>query len=252
MADGFLYETHLHTSEGSACARCSGADYKEHMISRGYRGMIVTDHFFNGNSCIDRNLPWDKRVRLYMQGYERALETAGADFDVLFGIEFNFEGDEYLIYGADEKWLLDNSDIMELTRREVYARVHQADAIMVQAHPFRERDYLADIKLCPQISDAIEAYNARNDDNMNALAFQYAKGLKLPMTAGSDIHYPYEGAMGGMLLPCRISSSAEYAALLMEGKAKPVMTCDGRISEIASERSLTIPSCKSSKPVLYM
>ena len=47
---GYLYETHLHTCEASKCGRVHGEDYISYMMDKGYSGMIVTDHFFTGNS----------------------------------------------------------------------------------------------------------------------------------------------------------------------------------------------------------
>lgn len=239
----YLYETHLHTSEGSACGKVRGAAYIDHMISRGYDGMIVTDHFFNGNCAIIDDLPWDAKVARYMEGYRNALAAAeGRDFDVLFGVEFNFEGDEYLLYGVDERWLLENEDIMWQTRREVYRRVHSAGAVMVHAHPYRERFYLSDIKLTPGICDGIEVYNAANADNQNALAYRYATELGLPMTAGSDIHYYHDKPMGGVLLPQRIGSASEYADILTGGGAVPVRVMNGSAHDVRDIEELTVPS----------
>ena len=48
----YKYETHLHTSQASACASASGDDYIEKYIQAGYAGIIVTDHFFQGNTCV--------------------------------------------------------------------------------------------------------------------------------------------------------------------------------------------------------
>ena len=94
---GYLYETHLHTSEASACGKVSGSDYIDFMKDRGFQGMFVTDHFFNGNSCVPQYFPWEKKVERYVTGYKKAQEAArGKDFDVLFGVEYNFHGDEYL------------------------------------------------------------------------------------------------------------------------------------------------------------
>ena len=42
--------------------------YKE----EGYTGIIVTDHFFNGNTTVPRDLPWEERVELFCKGYENA------------------------------------------------------------------------------------------------------------------------------------------------------------------------------------
>ncbi len=250
---GFLYETHLHTSQASKCGRARGADYIDFMLSRGFSGLIVTDHFFNGNTCIDQTLPWDIRVDIYMSGYEEALETArGRDFNVMFGIEFNFDRDEYLIYGVDRRWLLDNDDILELSHHEVRDRVHQAGAIMVQAHPYRERDYISTINLCPDICDGIEIYNAANPDNQNALGYQYAVKLGLPMTAGSDIHFLNDNAMGGMLFDEKITDVRDYAHAVLERRGTPVREHKGIITPVTEFPELTVPSEGPSLPVRYV
>lgn len=224
----YVFETHLHTCQGSACGVAHGWEYIEYMRQQGFDGFIVTDHFFNGNCAVPKNLPWNERVDMYMSGYEEALETSrGSNITVLFGIEYNFQGDEYLIYGPGRKWLLENPDILEQDRQEVYRRVHQGGGIMVQAHPYRERGYLSAIHLTSSICDGIEVYNAANKPNMNALAYEYAKKLKLPMTAGSDIHYMYDGDKGAMLLDEKPETTADYADMLLKGKAKCVIVREG-------------------------
>ena len=250
---GYLYETHLHTSEASACGKVSGSDYTDFMIDRGYQGMIVTDHFFNGNSCIPRELPWSDRVAQYMSGYEKALDSAkGRDFDVFFGVEFCFEGDEYLIYGVDGKWLLENDDILGCSRREVHQRVHEARGIMIQAHPYRERDYLKDIRLTPDITDGIEIYNAANPDNQNALAYQYALELGVPVTAGSDIHFHHENALGGMLFPRRLESIEEYVSAVMKREGVPVRVLNGELRPVEELRELKEPEEQPTLPVFSL
>ena len=253
MITGYLYETHLHTSEVSACGKIRGADYVDYMISRGYNGMFVTDHFFNGNCAVDSRLDWKERVDGFACGYRNALEAAaGKDFDVLFGIEFNFDGDEYLIYGVDIGWIKDNDDITCVPRREVYHRVSQAKGIMIQAHPFRERSYLSDIKLTSDICDGIEVFNAGNTPNQNALALRYARKLGLPMTSGSDIHRQDDRAMGGMILPQRIREPGEYVDAVRSGEAVPVRVYNGTVTKVTEIAEFMTRPDDPSFPVHYM
>ena len=170
----YIYETHLHTIEGSACSDTPAKEYIEHMKAIGYSGMIVTDHFFNGNTAVPRSLPWTEWVEQYCKGYEHALEAAkDADFDVFFGAEVCFQGDEYLLYGIDKEWLKKTPEILDMTRPELYAAVHAIGGIMLQAHPYRERGYLNTIHLAPNDVDGIEGFNAENPDYQNALCYQY-------------------------------------------------------------------------------
>ena len=251
---GYLYETHLHTCEASACGKVHGEDYISYMMNKGYSGMVVTDHFFNGNTCVPSDLSWKERVEIYCSGYERALKAAeGKDFNVMFGVEFNFNKDEYLIYGVDKKWLIDNECIMQMTRRELYDAVHKAGGIMIQAHPFRERDYLSDIKLAPAAAvDGIEVYNAANSANMNALGFEYCTKLGLPMTAGSDIHYFHDREMGGMLFDDKIGSVRELAQALISRKGIPVsVSNDGTITPVVQMREQTVSTELPVLEVIY-
>ncbi|MBR6402232.1 MAG: hypothetical protein IKS48_02475 [Eubacterium sp.] len=238
----YIYETHSHTSQASACGRVQGKDYIDYMQKEGFDGMIITDHFFNGNSCVPKDLTWKERVDMYVSGYEDAKKAAdGTDFNVMFGIEYNFHGDEYLIYGVDKMWLLENEDIMDKSREEVYACVHDGGGIMVQAHPYRERDYLDTIYLMPSITDGIEIYNAANEDYMNALAYCYAKEMKVPVTAGSDIHFFYDGPKGGMMFEDRIDTVNDYAKALMAGKGIPVVLHGGKVTPVEEQANLRIP-----------
>jgi len=248
---GYLYETHLHTSEASACGKVSGSDYIDFMMSRGFSGMFVTDHFFNGNSSVPKYFSWKEKVKRYVSGYEKALAAAkGRDFDVLFAVEYNFNGDEYLIYGVDEAWLLANEDILRCSKEEVYRRVHEAGGIMIQAHPYRERDYLQDIRLTPAICDGIEIYNAANPDNQNALAYRYALELSVPMTAGSDIHFFHNDPMGGMLLPERLHSPAEFVDAVQNREGVPVKVMNGEMIPVTEIKELTESVEDPTLPVL--
>lgn len=187
--ESFIYETHMHTSQASACGRSAGKEYIQKYIDAGYSGIIITDHFFRGNCGIDKSLPWEQRVHLFCQGYEDAKEAGcKLNFPVFFGWEENYEGDEYLIYGIDEKWMIEHPEMEKWTRLEQYRQVHLAGGCVVQAHPFRERDYIKTIHLSTRCVDAVEGVNSANSPECNALAVRYAQMLGLPITGGSDNH----------------------------------------------------------------
>ena len=249
----YLYETHLHTCEASACGKTPGKDYISFMLEKGYSGIIVTDHFFNGNSCVPRELPWKERVELYCKGFEHACEASrGSGLSVFFGIEFNFEGDEYLLYGVDKEWLLSHPEILSYSRKEVYAAVHEGGGVMIQAHPYRERDYLNAIHLTPDVCDGIEVFNAGNKDYMNALAYHYALDLGLPMTAGSDIHHTvtFETApMGAVAFEEKLTSARDYARAVLAGKGTPVMVWPDKVIPVSQVPEQCVISAQPTLPV---
>ena len=253
----YIYETHLHTMEGSACSNTLAEDYIDYMIGLGYSGIIVTDHFFNGNCAVPKDLPWDKKVELYCSGYKHAAEAAkDKGLAVFFGIEYNFDGDEYLLYGVDEDWLLSNPDIMQKDRFEVYEAVHSAGGIMVQAHPYRERGYLKAIHLTPELCDGAEIFNAGNPDWQDALGYQYANDRNFLFSAGSDIHNFSQDDMGGMSFPYPIHSIKEYVSAFLKGDGTPVFKRNvhggnSSFNRVTDDIALTVPSRTPSLEVIW-
>jgi len=188
--DLYQYETHLHTKEASACAQTSGVDHVRGYKGAGYTGIIVTDHFFNGNSCVPKNLPWAKRVDLLYRGYENAKEEGDRiGLSVFFGWESNYRGTEFLIYGLDNLWLKNHPEILSWSIEEQYQKVHASGGLVVHAHPFRACSYIPEVRLFPDQVDAVEAINFRNQSNeFNDKAIAYAEKYKLPIIAGTDAH----------------------------------------------------------------
>lgn len=186
----YLYETHLHTSEASACSVVSGAEQARIYKEAGYTGIIVTDHFFTGNTAIPRNLPWVERVDRFCKGYENAKKEGDKlGLSVFFGWESNFSGTEFLIYGLDHEWMRNHPEMLYWSVEEQYYYIHEAGGYVVHAHPFRDRDYIKEIRLFPDCADAVEAYNIGNrSKECDRKALEYAKKHKLPAFAGSDSH----------------------------------------------------------------
>jgi histidinol phosphatase-like PHP family hydrolase len=215
----YRYETHLHTSEASACGILSGAEHVRNYKAAGYDGIVVTDHFFNGNSNIPKNITWEERIDLFCRGYENAkAEGERIGLSVFFGWEANFNCTEFLIYGLDKTWLLKHPDILSWTIEEQYKRVHEDGGYVVHAHPFRERDYIKEIRLFPECVDAVEAINVGNhNDELDKKAMAYAKKHKLPVTAGTDAHR-LETNHSGLAFNHRIDDIGDFITSIKTGK----------------------------------
>ena len=51
----YKIETHMHTSQGSACAVSTGEEMARAHKAAGYDAIIITDHFFGGNTTVPRD-----------------------------------------------------------------------------------------------------------------------------------------------------------------------------------------------------
>lgn len=185
----FFCETHLHTSESSACATIDGAGQARRYKRLGYSTVIVTDHFVNGNSTIDRSLSWEKQIDQLCKGYENAkAEGDKIGLNVLFGFEFSYKGADFLTYGLDKEWLKSHSEVRDLDIIDYLNLVHESGGFIVHAHPFREAWYITEIKLIPQHTDCVEVFNSSNSIQANERAKWYAESFNLYSTGGTDNH----------------------------------------------------------------
>ena len=61
----YKYEIHLHTNNCSACAISSPEEMVDIAAEKGYSGIVITNHFYHGNTGVDRNLPWEEFVSCF-------------------------------------------------------------------------------------------------------------------------------------------------------------------------------------------
>lgn len=213
----YLYEMHLHTYPTSG----GGAPFREHLPvlrERGYRGCVITNHFFGGDTRVHRSLPWRDFVCLYARDYEQARALAAAyDFDVLFGLEEQVGGGrEILIYGITPDFLFAHPELRGADVPTWARLVGEAGGVIFQAHPYRHRFYISTPGPHPDLGllHGIEVYNAGNTPEDNQDAALLAVRGNLPTVAGSDGHSPASAGRAGILSPRRLRTEGDLAALL--------------------------------------
>ena len=213
----YLYETHLHTCLASACGKSTGKEHVHFYKDAGFTGIIMTDHFFGGNTAIDRTLPWEERIDLFWRGYEDAKEEGDkVGLDVFFGLEQNYTGDEYLIYGLTREYMKAHPEMEHWTRRQQLEAVHRAGGCVIQAHPFRIRGYMDKIQVGTLFCDGIEAANCGNQPLDDARAYKMGKAENLVMTAGSDNHLSPIPDPYGVILQKRLTSILDYVKIILQ------------------------------------
>ena len=224
----YLYETHVHTAQGSKCGQVDATEMARRYHAAGYTGIVITDHFVHGNTAIDRSLPWEQWVEQFCRGYELAkAEGDKLGLQVFFGWESGYKGTEFLILGLDKAWLLAHPEIRDCTVQQQYELVHQGGGIVIHAHPYRVEPYIPEIRLFPEYVDAVEVYNATHSSlhskdhrraEWNKQALAYAREHKLPITAGSDQH---KRAMigGGMVFQRKMETIRDLCQAILNEEA---------------------------------
>lgn len=216
---GYRYETHMHTSEVSVCGKSTGAEMVQMYYEHGYTGVIVTDHFLNGNTNVRMDCKWEEQVAQFCLGYDSAKKAGDAlGMDVFFGWEYSEFGWHFLTYGLDRDWLLQHPQVVDWSPTEYFDRVHGDGGLVVQAHPYREAEYIRGRKFYPQHVHAIEVINgSHRDKSWNEKARIYAEQNGCWQTSGSDSHRNIDFWGGGMEFEKRLVNVQDFIAQVKNG-----------------------------------
>lgn len=206
----YKYELHCHTGCVSRCGRVEPEEIVKLYKSKGYNGIVVTDHYspmtFTPNWCPQ------KQIDFYLSGYRRMKAAAGDDFTVLLGIELRhyFTANDYLIYGIDEDFLYSSGNLMKPWEKEVFRLVKEKGYLIYQAHPFR-----VGIRRCnPNYIDGVEIYNGKTGKAENQKAFEWAKENNKLMVSGSDFHTVKNLARGGIITDTPVKNNSDLLEIL--------------------------------------
>lgn len=227
---GSLFEMHFHTSQTSPCGRVPGQDgvlaYKE----RGYDGIVVTDHYYDGYfEEILPDMSWEDKLDHWLEGY-RAAKAAGdaCGMTVLLGMELRFSGsnNDYLVYGVTEDFLLSHPRLYRMNLASFSQLAGEEGFWWAQAHPFRPW-----VTPCedPRALDGAEVHNTNpRQENHNDLASAWAEKNDLPGIAGSDFHQIEDLALAGVRFEAEIDSQEALLRALKASRTGPqweLITC---------------------------
>ena len=218
----YKYQMHTHTSPASFCSRMTPSELVEALHSEGYAGCVLTNHFFRGNTGIDRNLPWKEFVASYEEDY-LVCKSLGEKYglDILFGLEEQIgEGREILLYGVTPQMLYAHPELRGADAALWYKIMHEYGALVIQAHPYRDRAYISQIGVLPQnVIDGIEVFNYGNKREDDEKAEAYARANPhLICTSGADTHQTSWVGIGGIATDTRLTDEHMLVDVLKSGK----------------------------------
>lgn len=224
----FKYQMHTHTSPCSKCARMSAEELIKSLYEGGFSGCVLTNHFFHGNTGVDRNLSWEDFVAQYEKDYLECKKIASQyGLDVIFGIEEHVnDGLEILCYGITPEFLYNHPELKEDNFIETwYNALHNYNALCIQAHPFRDRAYIKKPKLLPiNFIDGIEVFNACNNPEENVIASNIATAhSNWILVSGADTHLPSSVCWSGISSNERITDESILVDVLKSGKYQLIL-----------------------------
>ena len=194
-------ETHSHTAVVSPCGRLSPDELVHAYCRAGYSALIITDHFVPWLPIFRGAESWPDVVERFYSGFRAAARAArGTGLATLPGFELSFvdlPGRDFLVYGLDEKRLLEVPDPWSMGLGAFRQAVDAAGALIFQAHPYR---YSTPVD--PHYLHGVEVYNGNpRHESQNELAARFAEDHGVLALSGSDAHQWPDIARGGVLMP---------------------------------------------------
>lgn len=213
----YKYEIHCHTAECDKVATLKGSELVKAYAERGYNGMVITDHYFS------IFFDWFKDelegkshkeiINRWLKGYYSARnEGEKLGFTVLPGAEVRIDGtiNDYLVYGLTEKDIFSLPLLNRMKSINEVMDILPEDALVVQAHPFRDNMTVCD----PSRFFGIEVYNGGTDKIRNQMAKSWAEHYKKAVTSGSDCHGEHAMAKGGIITNRKILTPSDLTSVL--------------------------------------
>ncbi|MEE1279215.1 MAG: hypothetical protein UHH95_00095 [Oscillospiraceae bacterium] len=208
----YIYKTelHAHTSPASVCGDFSPRQVLELYSKLSYTSIALTNHFkFDGAE--DNTL----KINALLKDYEDAQKLSEKyNINVIFAAELRFnEGNsnDYLVYGIEPCEMDKIATMLGGTIEDFYRQYKSDNNIIIQAHPFRNKNEPAE----PEFVDGIEVFNLHPNHNSRiGLAAKWAKKCGKIITAGTDFHHEGQHALCAMLTKAPVTNSFELAEVL--------------------------------------
>lgn len=213
----YKYEIHCHTDETSNCGRVPAKELVEIYKSKGYDGVVITDHYsqmtFKKTDAFRAGKLWER----FLKGYRAAKEAAGDDFTVLLGMEIRgvCSPIDFLVYGVTEEFIEKSGNLLFKYSHRFYKIAKKNGMLIVGAHPYR----MFPVKPGSAVIDGVEVYNGKESNENNAKAFEWAKKQgKTILTSGSDFHRTTHKHFSGILTDEPIKTNDDLLRILKSGK----------------------------------
>lgn len=211
-------DMHCHTKEGSIDSRIPLEEYIQILSSRGFGGMVITDHdTYNGYRHWKKTLKGKKYT----------------DFRVFKGIEYDTRGAGHILVIMPESVRLDILELRGLPVNILISIVHSYGGVLGPAHPCGEkymsfrntRAYRRDPRIVAQF-DFVEVFNACEDEESNATAFRLAAKYGKPGIGGSDSHKIDCVGLAYTEIPDSVCTETDLISCILAGE---VTGCGGTL-----------------------
>ncbi|QLD90905.1 PHP domain-containing protein [Natronomonas salina] len=174
-------------------------------------------------------------VALTNHDYYEPFADSGVTF--IPGIEVTTTKGHVLVVGPDPP---DHTEAGTLTPEEVVEEAHDRDCAAILPHPFRS----SSVRESQAPFDAVEL-NGKHPDTHDRVR-RLAEERSLPMTGGSDAHFPFEAARGFTRVEAEELTPESVVEAVRDGRVEPIYR-GGPLERLLQPAYRTIHKMKGAK-----
>lgn len=208
-----LIDLHAHSSGISRCCRIPYDAVIQAALKVGLCGIVLTNHYQKSYVKDDDCSAFAHRYTDEFRSAKAYGETVGCK--VFFGAEVTMErydGAHILLYGIEESFIENNPALFDLTQEELYEKVKAVGGTVVQAHPYRKKPHLLDVRFLDGVEVNCHPLYGKSDF---ADMVEIAAENRLLLTCGGDYHADTYRPKCGVRLPDHLQSGAEIGRYLL-------------------------------------
>lgn len=209
-----LIDAHTHTSGISLCSSISAEEMINVCINDEIDGMVLTNHY----KSMQIHEPFNSWRQRYVDEYRRTKQCGDAHgIRVFFGVEITLDcmpQNDFTVYGLSEDIILDSGELYKMTLPELVEFVHRNNALIYQAHPFRNT-----VPVDGTMLDGVEINcHPLYGTCAKSRVREFADKFNLRISCGSDYHGDTYKAHCGMLLPSDINTTEDFTEYIRNVK----------------------------------
>lgn len=225
-----FFDLHCHTSAISRCCKLPYDKILDEALSCGYDGIVLTNHYtdFDLKEFGDKEFA-DMYIEEFNKTYEYGKKLG---MKVFFGAEITMSYNEavhLLVYGVTPEFLRNNTNLPNLSQKELYEVCHANGCALVNAHPYRFGTTVQDLKYL----DGVEVNcHFRHGECHEKTLTEIAKTNRIALTCGCDYHGDSDRPRGGIYLPNEIETNADLVNYITNGRSFNIRVNDPITREI--------------------
>ena len=216
-----LIDAHTHSSGISKCSKVTANELVTICAKQGLDGIVLTNHYKQASVDTDFKIWRNNFIKEFHKAHDYGNNLG---LKVFLGVEFTLNcmpQNDFTVYGFSEDFLLSSGPLFELTLSKFIKIIHKENALIFQAHPFRNTH-----PIDGRLLDGVEINCHPRHHNEKQLVENFANNYNIRISCGSDYHGNIYKPYCSILIDPSINSTEKFVRYIRETNRPELIIAD--------------------------